>query len=501
MVAVYYIDNTNGTDAKSGLREPVTGHRTSDGVTDSTHTICSTLTSAVDDYYNGAFIYNRTRSGFAYITDYIGATKQLVHGAIVGNTQGDTFYIVNAWKTLSKSATTMAAGDIAYYRAGQTETLAAAVAFTNDGTTAAYITIIGTGTGSATLETTNDSATEIWHDASTARPIINGNNGAYYVDLGGDDYWYLKNLDIRNTNSSSGCLNISTSEGAYIFNCIMRDAAASNGSNVCISYSTVTIDSCAVTNSNFYGIYVDQAVVTIKNTPVNGGALTPAYGIYLTYALVYMTDCIFAGSATNTVDIYLWRTNAKIFTRNCKFNSNSKVTTAANSPSLQLFEEDAQQVYGDNVSSGYLGTATRDTGIVRSGGASSSIKIVPTTNVGINHPLAIQDYPYPTMRIWCPAASKTITIYARSFGTWTAVPDNTQMWLEAEYVTATGTGAITRATVRSTQTLTQGSQTDWVTFTVTVNPSVASFVNLTFNLAKFQSASQGCYVDVIPLLS
>ena len=63
---------------------------------------------------------------------YAGRKSRRVHGNIAGNTQGNEFYLVNAWKTMSKAATTCAVTDIAYYRAGQTETLAAIVNFTND---------------------------------------------------------------------------------------------------------------------------------------------------------------------------------------------------------------------------------------------------------------------------------------------------------------------------------------------------------------------------------
>ena len=171
--SVYYIDNANGLDVPAGVnanwgkREPTTGHWHSDGITDETHTICSSLPIAVDDAYNNAFIWNRTRGAGALVTDYVGLAKQLVHGNIAGNVQTDEFYLIQQWKTFSKAATTAAVGDVVYIRAGTTEIPAATIDFTNDGTPTLSIQMIGMGTGTATLETTDETATEAWHDAGT----------------------------------------------------------------------------------------------------------------------------------------------------------------------------------------------------------------------------------------------------------------------------------------------------------------------------------------------
>jgi hypothetical protein len=509
-MVVYYIDNVNGTDAKSGLREPATSHNHVDSSTANTETVCAALTSAVDNYYTGATIWNRTRGIGAIVSGYVGGTKTLTHGAIAGHVATDEFYLVNAWKTMSKAATTCAVGDIAYYRAGQTETLAAIVNFTNDGTVAAYISIIGMGTGSATLETTDETATEAWHDASTTRPIIDGNNAAYYVYISSDDYWNIKYLDIRNTNSTQGCLNISSSEGVYIDTCVVRDGNnVSGGVNVLItgtSYtSSVIINNCEIKNSNYINCSIATGNVKIINTTFNSGALSTPTGLYVATSsmpsvYVYLDACVFGGVVPHTTSDILTSPNIKIYSRNCKFNS-TKLLWIANRISLilNLFEEDAQQVYGAHIATGYLGVAERVTNVVRGGGATSSVKIIPTTYVGLLRPFILQDFPIPTWQVWCPTGAQTITVYVRSYGTWSPYPTAARLYLEAEYVTGTTTGSITRATVVSTQVLSDG--TTWVGLQCAVNPSVTSFVNLKLYLGLYKDASTGIYVDVLPVIT
>jgi len=503
MGVVYYIDNVNGTDASSGLREPTTSHNYVDSSAANTETVCAALLSAADDYYNGATIWNRTRGAGAIVSDYTGLTKTLTHGAIAGHVATDEFYLVNAWKTLSKAATTCAVGDIAYYRAGQTETLAVVVNFTNDGTTAEYISIIGMGTGSATLETTDGTATEAWHDASTTRPIIDGNNGNYYINLSGDDFWQLKNLDIRNTNSNTaGCLHVSSSSFNMV-NCIVRDSAHASGFNLTTASSTkVTIENCQLKNANNINLRCVDSIVFINNTTFDSGALGTLTGMQATESIIYLNGCVFGGTSAHvTNDIVTTYPETKTYATNCKIDI-TKVTFAAGyyveTHSPQFFGEDHNQVYGAQVSKGFVGVTERVTDVIRSGGATSSVKIVPSAYVGLLRPFILQDFPKPTWQVWLPAGAATLTVYVRGLN-WASYPTAAQLYLEAEYVTDDTTGAITRSTVVSDEVLTDN--TTWVGLQCAVNPHVASFVDLKLYLGLYEDATTGVYVDIKPVIS
>jgi hypothetical protein len=186
----------------------------------------------------------------------------------------------------------------------------------------------------------------------------------------------------------------------------------------------------------------------------------------------------------------------RIYTKNCKFNSTKH--TSLYSVIINLFEEDAGQVYGAHIATGYLGVAERVTDIVRSGGATSSVKIIPTTYVGLLRPFILQDFPKPTWQIWCPTGAQTITVYVRGLN-WASYPTAAQLYLEAEYVTDDTTGAITRSTVVSDEVLTDN--TTWVGLQCAVNPHVAGFVNLKLYLGLYEDASTGIYVDIKPVVT
>jgi hypothetical protein len=509
----YYVDYTNGVDTLPGLREPTTGHYHAEAGSDNTTTVCATsLTGTAEDgtAYVGAFIWNRTRSAGAIISAYVHLTHTLTHGAIVGNVTTDEFYIIKAWKTTSKAATTCAAGDIAYIRAGLTDTLAAVVDFTNDGTVTSKISLIGTGTGTATLETTDETATEMWHDASTVRPIINGNNAANYVNISADDYWTLKNLDIRNTNTGSyGCLNIATSNDLYVENCIIRDSANASGYNVYMNSSSALntkFVSCQFKNANQANVVISfDGRWTFNSCTFDSGALVTNYGFFIisnTGFQLYLNNCIFgATSAHNTNDIYIQSGfSGKVIARNCIWTK-THAFAGTNDLIGGIWSEDDNGVYGAQTIWLPTGTITKDTGVVRAGGSISSAKLMPTSTLSSRQGLCVSgDINVPDFSIWCDAIPTTITVYIRSVTTWGGTyPTAAQLWTETEYVTDDTTGAITRTTALSSQVLADDST--WVGFTCgSFTPHVAGWVNIKVKLAKYVAAN-GIYVDIRPVIS
>lgn len=93
LIRVYY---GAGTDISFDDREPDgAGTYTADAGTNATTIVDAALTSAANDYYNGALVYNSTRALWGTVTDYVGATKTITCTSIAGQVATDTYYFTN----------------------------------------------------------------------------------------------------------------------------------------------------------------------------------------------------------------------------------------------------------------------------------------------------------------------------------------------------------------------------------------------------------------------
>jgi hypothetical protein len=92
--------NTDGTAATYAA----------DAGTDTTHVVDSQLTGGTNDYYNGWYLWNTTRSLGAEVTDYDSGTKTLTLGsAIASQTTADTYFLLN-WVAFTTTFTPSTAG-------------------------------------------------------------------------------------------------------------------------------------------------------------------------------------------------------------------------------------------------------------------------------------------------------------------------------------------------------------------------------------------------------
>lgn len=137
----YYLDPDNGDDADSGTKE---GPLTMDiGSTDTT-LVDAGLSSAVDDFYNGGFLFNVTRGLGVIITDYVGATKTMTHPSISGQTTGDSYYVLMPFIDIDQfTENARSAGDKLIIRRGSATTIddGTDCNFTSDGSIANPIII------------------------------------------------------------------------------------------------------------------------------------------------------------------------------------------------------------------------------------------------------------------------------------------------------------------------------------------------------------------------
>ena len=160
-----------------------------------------------------------------------------------------------------------------------------------------------------------------------------------------------------------------------------------------------------------------------------------------------------------------------------------------------MYSEDHQQTKGDHKRFTSVGTVTRDTGTVHSGGASSSAKLEPNSDIGLYRPLTISDDFAGDFKIWTPASEKTITIYLQTFG-YSSLPTADELYIEASYLDEASGGH--RATIASTDTVSANGS--WTGFSVTFTPSQEGWIYVTLYLKKYESSS-GVYVDIKPVIS
>ncbi len=479
--ADYYIDLTNGNNARTGLK---IGNSTIDSTADTTHFVDDALTGA-DDYINGSYFYNVTRALGSLITDFVALTDTVtLTTAIAGMTAGDTYYILDAWLTLEKYTTTTArtAGDIAYVRANTTETVGANdIVMDEDGTALLYISIIGC-----------DGATNNpWVEASTVRPIIDFGDAQYQILLSSDDYWKLANLDVIQSADTNGNILLYISHGTYLLNCIVRDnssVTASSKFGVWSDGSTNTIiESCQFSDNLYANIKIGGSIVTINNCIFNGGIATTDYGIYVEASTIKVKDCTFGQTTAHDLqDIYGFRA-AFVYTINCLRN---KSTYSAATGSV-IFAEDDNQVKGANVTYSWKGTVTKSA-TVRTGGATSSAQLLPSSLVGLYAPLSVAPFNDYDFKIYKPAGAHTITPYIRADSAWATYPTAAQLYVEASYLSAAATAA-TKATVVSTAVLSDG--TTWVAFPVTFTSVQDGYVYIKIYLGLY-TATEGILVDM-----
>lgn len=367
----------------------------------------------------------------------------------------------HSWKTIGKYTTTTVrtAGDIAYVRANTTQTLGAIINFDEDGTFNSPISIIGCDA------VTNDP----WGDASNIKPIINGNGGAYYLYIYGDNFWVLERLDLRNTTSSTnGILSINGSMGIKITSCDVSGCSA-RGTYI-TGISGVIFNNCTFSSNGTTNVYYNSSNTgEFYNCTFNAGTGC-SYGLD-TNGILYLYNCSFGqSSAHGTTDIVC---RAIIYGQNCILNSG----TALMSTGAHAFFEDWQQNKGTHYSLSYWNIISDDSDIQID--SLDSVKLAPTTNSNALH---WGTHQYGTYKLWLASGSYTISVKARETAAWAVDPNSSAFFFRASYLNH-ATNA-TRTFVDSAQAL---SGTSEITFTMAVAPAQDGFVYVTPYLLAYAS--------------
>jgi hypothetical protein len=92
-----------------GAEPAIGGHIHMDAGSGATTIVDGDLTSSANDYYNGWYVYNTTRSLGAEVTDYDGGTKTITCGSIAAQADTDAYYLLN-WVGFTTTFTPGTAG-------------------------------------------------------------------------------------------------------------------------------------------------------------------------------------------------------------------------------------------------------------------------------------------------------------------------------------------------------------------------------------------------------
>jgi hypothetical protein len=377
-------------------------------------------------------------------TDDAGASFICVSATNDGSTTSLAFPHLNRYTT----DTVRTAGDILKVRANQTHVLTGlTIDFDEDGTPSQYLEVRGCSV-----------ADDPFSDSSNVKPIFSyGGSTANYLFLSGDDYWRLFNISvINNAASAFGLISVYLSIGYIIDTCTIYGNANSAGVGIFADTSRGTITGCTIYGNKSKNIALGtNGYHYITDCVLNGGVATTDYGIWNLQNIVDISNTTFA--VTTAHDVVSIRTDrTPIICRNCNLNDTVKVVWAANLIGQVTSEDDAQTI-GNQTSWQPNGTITKSA-IVRTGGASSSAKMMPAaTYCTTEYPLTMAASKLvPDFAVWCPASATTVTIYLRSVGIWATYPTAAQLFIQADYWA--GAGAIRSKSTASTQLLTDGME-------------------------------------------
>lgn len=159
--------------------------------------------------------------------------------------------------------------------------------------------------------------------------------------------------------------------------------------------------------------------------------------------------------------------------------------TAINYGDQGIYCEDYNRTVGASRAFTIFGDVIKNESVLRSGGAASSIEVIPQSLCGTNGSVKIFEW----TELSVPAAAQTKTVYVRGEG-WTVWPTAAQLYLEAEYVS----NATTLATTIVTSTAVLIDNTTWIAFPVTFTPAAAAHVRYRMYLNVY-GASCKVYVD------
>ena len=335
---------------------------------------------------------------------------------------------------------------------------------------------------------------EDWQNLGTAyanRPIINFQGTANYINIWAWG-WYLDYLDLTNSNTFHGTINVGSGGLCYIHNSIIHDNLNTGIYNSSGVTGLLIVDSCTFYNNSTYSIR-SFGYCSIKNSVFNGGSNGTSYGIYSSSFVLQISDSSFGQTTAHSVsDIYI----NSCYTNN-SFLTNILYNTISFNP-FRFFP------YTSNVKIGVDGYKTlgtlcnfeQDISYIRSGGANNSIKcnLLQTTSLLPVNLIDWHSYAFGGQNV-------TVTVYVASDpnGGYVVFPTADQLWLEVEYYNSTaGTTTTIHTYDLGTAAPVLSANGVWTAYSLTFTPAIDGVYRvklITNYMDNFINATNILYVD------
>lgn len=427
-------------------------------------------------------------------------TAYYVRSGASGSANGTSW--ANAYTTMAAALSGKAAGDVFYVSEDHAESTASAVILTFQGTPSNPSMIYCVDhTGSVPPVSADLRASAV--------VAVTGNNN---LTVAGSLYAYGMQWQAGNSTVGSLALGNSNGDTQVHESCSCAIRATSGGAlNVGASGATTNI---TFVNSTITFASTSGQMSLRSTFRIRGGSVSATGSVPTT--LCNYSSSAFTGEFVG-VDLSAFGSGKTLFAtatnispyiqlRECKLGGSVTVAATPTYPSgpwVDLINCDSGATNYRNERTRYAGALTTETTIVRSGGATDgttpvSHKIVTTAN-------ATRSFPFESLpcAIWndTVGSSVTVTIY----GIWGggAVPNNDDIWIEAEYLGSSGSplssfvnsgkvdGLASNAALSSDASTWGGSTTAFKT-SVTFTPQQKGLIYITVKAAK---ASSTFYVD------
>lgn len=411
----------------------------------------------------------------------------------------------NAYLTIAAALTGSAAGDTIYVSEDHAETQASLMTMTTPGTLASPCSVICVNHSGSVPPVSADLR-------KTATVSTTGNNGIRFSGLAAIFYGIIFTAG-NSTGASNITVPLSGSSYFKFIGCSLRIGGSGNstiidmgspaGGMVVLEDTTVSFGNAAQwIEIGSYLRWTNTASALLGTAPTNlfrwsgskGGALE-CFGVDLS-----ATTGTIVHNATGT------GTAVRASLIDCKINASATKYSTPTAPGQLMIDYVRVGSGGVNYnmdSVRYSGTLTEETTIVRTGGASDgttglSWKIVTNANTTFHN-----NFEAPPIAIWVDTTGSAVTATIQGIWGGGSVPNNDEIWVEVEYLGASGSplgsfvndGKADILASGSGQTAgsgTWGGSTTKFSLDVTFTPQQKGWI---FARVKVAKASSTFYID------
>ena len=344
-------------------------------------------------------------------------------------------------------------------------------------------------------------------------PIWNTAAGDLNWTFNADNYWKIQGIHIRGTDTS-GSVKFLACQPHQLTDCIFTgDGATCRALCFASGQSLVILRKCRAVNqtSDIYFESSDTYVrLYIYDSLFPGNGSSPSIYVYAGNGRCYYDFKIvetILGTAATDLTLKLSASPlqiGKILCRNVKLTRNIELpaSSAYQEVLLEDFDNtpnDTRFASGTNTTQSNAFIYQSETGTVHAGGATTSVKITPHTNLN-----TISGWDYSKLclfelPIYATTDSKTYTVYFNlPDANFTVDPTAAELWIEIE---AWGHAANNYRQIKKS-TGTVATDGNWNALTVTYAPAQAGMAYLRCYYCKTKEAASNIfYVDPVPTIA